>query len=235
MLELLKNKRILVVAAHPDDELLGLGGTINKLANDFNCEIRAVILGEGITSRSEIRDAGLWEQELRRHKENMHAAAKVIGFNSVKNYSLPDNRFDSVDLLDIVKIIEAEKENFQPSVVFTHHGGDTNIDHRRTFDAVLPAIRPVNGEIVKTLLSFETPSSTEWQAPNYPNYFRPNVFVELSEQNIDAKIHGMGYYEFESRKYPHPRSPEALKTIARRWGINVGYEFAEPFMLIRSI
>ncbi|WP_321307501.1 PIG-L family deacetylase [Marinifilum fragile] len=235
MLELLRNKRIMVVVAHPDDELLGQGGTINKLSKECNCITRAIILGEGITSRDDIRDSEKWNKELEIHRSNMKMAAEKIGYDSIEAYNFPDNRFDSVDLLDIVKVIEKEKEEFQPDVIFTHHGGDTNIDHRVTFDAVMPSIRPMKDEIVKTVLTFETPSSTEWQAPNYPNYFRPNVFIQLSEKNIDAKIQGMEHYEYESRKYPHPRSPEALKTIAKRWGINVGYDFAEAFMLVRAI
>ncbi len=235
MLELLRNKRIMVVVAHPDDELLGQGGTINKLSNEYSCTIRAVILGEGITSRANERNPTQWKKELEIHNRNLQIATETVGYDSFKCYNFPDNRFDSVDLLDIVKVIENEKYKFKPNVIMTHHGGDTNIDHRITFDAVIPSIRPMKNEIVKTILTFETPSSTEWQASNHPNYFRPNVYIELSEKNIDSKIKGMEYYEFESRKYPHPRSPEALKTIAKRWGLNVGYEFAEPFMLIRSI
>ncbi len=235
MLELLRNKRILVVVAHPDDELLGQGGTINKLAKEYNCTIRAVILGEGITSRSNVRDVKKWEQELEIHNRNMKEAMETVGYDTYKCYDFPDNRFDSVDLLDIVKVIEGEKRDFRPSVIFTHHGGDTNIDHRLTFDAVMPAVRPMKDEIVKTILTFETPSSTEWQASCYPNSFQPNVFIQLNEEHIDAKINGMECYKFEKRSYPHPRSPEALKTIAKRCGLIVGYDYAEPFMLIRSM
>jgi len=235
MLELLKNKRILVIVAHPDDELLGQGATINKLSCEYGCACKAVILGEGITSRSDIRDVEKWKKELAVHRSNINNATKIVGYEDVSTYDFPDNRFDTVSLLDIVKVIEKEKLNFKPDVIFTHHGGDTNIDHRITFDAVMPAVRPMKGEIVKTILTFETPSSTEWQAPNYPNFFHPNVFIELSKKNIDAKTKGMELYEFESREFPHPRSPEALRTIAKRWGVNVGYEYAEAFMLIRSI
>jgi LmbE family N-acetylglucosaminyl deacetylase len=233
--EQFKNKKVLVVVAHPDDELLGLGGTLNKLIAELGCKGRAVILGEGITSRSDVRDREKWSKELETHRSNIHHAAKIIGFESVGIYDFPDNRFDTVALLDIVKIIEKEKEDFQPEVIFTHHGGDTNIDHRRTFEAVMTATRPLQGEQVKSIFSFETPSSTEWQAFNYPNYFQPNFFFSISAKNLQSKINAMESYELEKRKYPHPRSPEALKIQAQRWGVVIGTEYAEAFMMIRSI
>jgi LmbE family N-acetylglucosaminyl deacetylase len=135
--------------------------------------VRAVILGEGITSRSDHRDPLKWEQELDVHRRNIANAQREIGYDSVGIYDLPDNRFDSVALLDIVKIVEKEKAEFEPEVIFTHHGGDTNIDHRRTFEAVITSTRPMANEPVKTIVAFETPSSTEWQAANYPNPFLP--------------------------------------------------------------
>jgi LmbE family N-acetylglucosaminyl deacetylase len=225
----------MLVVAHPDDELLGLGATMNKLIKQYNCKVKVVILGEGITSRSDARDVKLWEKELATHKQNINNAAKAIGYHEVKTYDFPDNRFDSVALLDIVKAIEKEKSDFQPEIIFTHHGGDTNVDHRCTFDAVITATRPMSHEVVKTIIAFETPSSTEWQAANYPNYFRPNLFIEVAKENVDAKIKGMESYEFEKRKYPHPRSPEALEIQCKRNGVIVGKEYAEAFMLIRSI
>jgi LmbE family N-acetylglucosaminyl deacetylase len=231
----LRDKRILVVAAHPDDELLGLGASLHRLIHEYQCNVRVIILGEGITSRSDTRDPEIWKKELELHRKNIYAAQKVIGYPSVGIYNFPDNRFDSVALLDIVKVIEKEKDEFKPEVIFTHHGGDTNIDHRRTFDAVITACRPMQNEAVKTIIAFETPSSTEWQAANYPNPFLPNLFIEVSRENLDAKIKGMECYEFESRKYPHPRSPDALEVLAKRWGVAVGKPFAEAFMLIRSI
>jgi LmbE family N-acetylglucosaminyl deacetylase len=235
MPEQFKNKKILVVVAHPDDELLGLGGTLNKLITEQGCKVRAVILGEGITSRSDQRDKEKWNKELEVHRSNIYKAAKIIGFESTGIYDLPDNRFDTVALLDIVKIIEKEKGEYKPEIIFTHHGGDTNIDHRKTFEAVITATRPMEGEVVKTIITFETPSSTEWQAFNYPNYFQPNFFFSISAKNLQSKINAMESYEFEKRKYPHPRSPEGLKILAQRWGVAVGTEYAEAFMMIRSI
>jgi LmbE family N-acetylglucosaminyl deacetylase len=229
----LKNKRILVVVAHPDDELLGLGATMNKLITEQNCSVKVVILGEGITSRLDERDAEKFSKELAIHKQNIKAAQKSIGYQELSVYDLPDNRFDSVDLLDIIKLIEKEKQEFKPEVIFTHHGGDVNIDHQRTFEAVVTATRPMEDENVKMIIAFETPSGTEWRASTDPRHFIPNIFFEVSEDNVNAKIKGMESYEFEKRKYPHPRSPEALKIVAQRYGIQVGSDFAEAFMLVR--
>lgn len=235
MLEQFKGKRILVVVAHPDDELLGLGASMNRLISDFGCTIRVIILGEGITSRADQRDPKLWEGELKKHRENIMTAAAAIGYDSVGIYDFPDNRFDSVALLDLVKVFEKEKSEFKPEIVFTHHGGDTNVDHRYTFDAVITGSRPMKGEEVRSIFTFETPSSTEWQASNYPNYFQPNFYIPVSKDNVDAKIMGMESYEFEKREFPHPRSPEALEVLARKRGVEVGEDYAEAFMLIRSI
>ena len=230
-----QEKRILVVVAHPDDELLGLGATMHKLIEEQNCRVRVIILGEGITSRSDQRDLEQWREELKIHRQNIEQARKEIGYESVGIYDFPDNRFDTVAILDIIKVVEKEKEIFQPEIIFTHHGGDVNIDHQRTFEAVITASRPLKNEIVKTIFTFETPSGTEWRSPSDPRHFLPNFFVNVSEANINSKITGMESYEFERRKYPHPRSPESLKIQAQRWGVVIGANFAEAFCLVRSI
>lgn len=235
MLELLKNKKIMIVVAHPDDEVLGLGATMNKLIHEYGSKTHVVILGEGITSRSDKRNTKEWKKELSLHKKNIDAAKKSIGYHSISVHDFPDNRFDSVALLDIIKVIENEKQSFSPDVIFTHHGGDLNIDHQRTFEAVVTAIRPMEHEKVKTLITFETPSGTEWRASSDPRHFLPNIFIEVSEKNINAKTRAIESYEFEKRKYPHPRSPEALKIQAQRWGVATGKKFAEAFVLIRHI
>lgn len=235
MVDFLKQKRILVIVAHPDDELLGLGATLHRLIHDYHCKIRVVILGEGITSRSDVRNREEWEKELSIHRQNVHAAKEAIGYESVSIYDFPDNRFDTIALLDIIKVVEKEKKAFQPSVIFTHHGGDVNVDHQRTFEAVITATRPMAHERVKTIIAFETPSGTEWRASSDPKHFIPNLFFEVKEENLAAKIKGMEAYEFEKRIYPHPRSPKALKILAQRWGIVVGKHYAEAFVLVRHI
>ena len=228
-------RKIMLVVAHPDDELLGVGATMHKLIHEFDVRVHVVILGEGITSRAEQRDTELWKKELEKHKSNIKEAQSKIGYQSVSIYEFPDNRFDSVELLDIIKVIEKEKNNFEPEIIFTHHGGDLNIDHQRTFEAVMTACRPMEHENVKALFTFETPSGTEWRASSDPKHFIPNVFFEISEAEVNAKIEAMECYEFEKRKYPHPRSPEALKILAQRWGVTIGKSYAEAFCLIRMI
>lgn len=230
-----KNKKILVVVAHPDDELLGLGATMHKLICEYNCQIRTVILGEGITSRSDERDPERWKEEMKKHRKNIEQARIAIGYESVGIYDFPDNRFDTVALLDIIKVIEKEKDKFNPEIIFTHHGGDLNIDHQRTFEAVITSTRPMDDEKVNTIITFETPSGTEWIASSEPRRFIPNLFIEVSEKDLDAKIKGMESYEFEKRKYPHPRSPESLKILAQQRGITVGKIYAEAFNLLRVV
>ena len=235
MLESLRNKRILIVVAHPDDELLGLGATMHRLINDYSVKTHVVILGEGLTSRSLTRDSKEWTEQLLIHKTNIRSAQNEIGYHTLNTYDFPDNRFDSVDLLDIIKVIEKEKKSFIPDVIFTHHGGDLNIDHQRTFEAVVTASRPMDDETVKAIITFETPSGTEWRSNTDPRHFLPNLYISVSSKNIEAKIKGMEKYKFETRKFPHPRSPEALRILAQRWGINVGVNYAEVFSIVRII
>jgi LmbE family N-acetylglucosaminyl deacetylase len=235
MIEWLRNKKIMIVVAHPDDELLGIGASMHRLIHTANVQSHVVILGEGITSRTNQRDLEKSKNELNTHKSNIKNAQAAIGYHSMSIYDFPDNRFDTVALLDIIKVIEKEKLDFQPDVIFTHHGGDLNIDHQRTFESVVTACRPMSEEIVKTIITFETPSGTEWRASTDPRHFIPNLYFEVSEENLNAKIQGMECYEFEKREFPHPRSPKALEIQSRRWGVILGCAFAEAFCLVRSI
>lgn len=235
MYEYLANKKIMLVVAHPDDELLGLGATMHRLIHEYGATVRVIILGEGITSRADKRDPDRWLKELEIHRANIREAQAAIGYQEVSIHDFPDNRFDTVALLDIIKIIEKEKSEFDPAVIFTHHGGDVNVDHQRTCEAVMTACRPMAHERVKTILAFETPSGTEWRSPADPRHFHPNVFFGVTEAGIEAKIKGMESYEFEKRAFPHPRSPEALRIQAQRWGVAVGEAYAEAFVLLRAI
>ena len=225
----------MIIVAHPDDEILGAGATINKLIKDYKTLAHVVILGEGITSRSQQRDKQKWEKELKIHRSNILKAQETTGYQSSSIYDFPDNRFDTIALLDIIKIIETEKNKFNPEVIFTHHAGDLNIDHRITFQAVMTACRPQPDDTVKSIFSFEIPSSTEWQAFNNQPPFIPNFFMEINEDNLNAKQKAMECYEYEKRYFPHPRSIEALKIQAQKRGIEIGKNLAEAYMLIRSI
>src|SRR6056297_1873309 len=234
MISRFKEKKIMVVVAHPDDELLGLGGAMNRLIIEQNARVHVVILGEGLTSRSDKRDVEQWKEELEVHRSNIRDAQKRIGYESVSMYDFPDNRFDTVALLDIIKTVEKEKNDWHPEIVFTHHGGDVNIDHQRTFEAVITACRPMEHEHVKEIYTFETPSGTEWRASSDPKHFIPNVFISFEDEHLEAKTDAMECYQFEKREYPHPRSPNALKIRAASWGQTVGVRYAEAFCLVRS-
>lgn len=235
MLEFLKNKRILIVVAHPDDEVIGLGSTINKLVKNYNCYIKCVILGEGITSRDKTRDIEKRRKQLETHRSNIYSSKKIIGYQEIAIYDLPDNRFDSIPLLDIVKIVEDEKTLFSPDIIFTHHSGDLNIDHQKTYESVITSTRPLENERASTIITFETFSGTEWQPSIDPKIFRPNLFIEISKEELEIKKQAMECYDFEKRAYPHPRSPKALEISAQKNGIIVGCELAESFCIIRSI
>lgn len=234
MLEYLKNKKIMVVVAHPDDEILGVGGTINRIA-ELGGTIKVIILGEGLTSRSLKRDRSQYSSELLIHRENIKEAQKILKYQHLEVYDLPDNRFDTVPLLDIIKIVEIEKDNFNPDVIFTHHLGDVNIDHQKTFEAVHTSIRPLITEKVCGLICFETLSGTEWIPSNDPRKFNPNLYIELNKENLKTKIEAMNCYQFEKRDYPHPRSREGIITRSKMWGISIGKPLAEAFEIIRLI
>ena len=192
-------------------------------------------MGEGITSRSDIRDPKLWEEELKIHRSNIEKARQCIGYIEVVPYNFSDNRFDSHCLLDIVKVIEKEKEAFQPDIIFTHNGSDLNIDHQKTFQAVMTATRPMKDEIVRTIITCETPSATEWQATSNANHFAPNMYFPLNEEDMQAKKDAMRCYEFENRNFPHPRASESLDALAKYRGVQVGTAYAEAFQIIRHL
>jgi len=222
---------ILIVAAHPDDEVLGCGGTMARYAEDH--EVHVLILGEGLTSRLDDRERTEVEP-LEQLRADGTKASQLLGVSSIEFGGLPDNQFDQVPLLQIIKILESKIRTVQPGAIYTHHSGDLNVDHGLTCRAVLTATRPGIGHPVQDVFSCEIRSSTEWAFQQVTPIFRPNVFVDISA-TIGAKIQAMECYVTESRPSPHPRSPESLRAIAKYWGSVIGCEYAEAFELIRSL
>ncbi|WP_037353031.1 PIG-L deacetylase family protein [Selenomonas sp. FC4001] len=225
--------KVLVVAAHPDDEVLGCGGTILRHVANGD-EVHIMIMAEGLTSRDNQRDVGLRQGELSELHRNAHKVSELLGAKKLTLLDFPDNRMDSVELLDVVKQIEAEVDNFCPDIVYTHHAGDVNIDHLITHNAVVTACRPLPGNTVKELYFFETLSSTEWQIPTGDKIFMPQMYVNI-DKHLDKKIKALHLYESEMRKYPHSRSYEAVEILSKLRGFSVGIEYAEAFMVGRII
>ena len=225
--------RILVIAAHPDDEVLGCGGSIARHA-DAGDQVQVLIVAEGATSRQQQRDRNQATDQLSALSQAAQQAGKILGARGVELLDLPDNRLDSLDRLDLFKQIEERIDRHQPQVVYVHHAGDVNIDHRRLHEAVVTACRPTPGHCVKRLLSFEVASSTEWQPPGSAPAFQPNWFVDISEQ-WDRKRIALEAYVNEMRPWPHARSIQALEHLARWRGAQVGVEAAEAFCLLRQL
>ncbi len=223
---------ILVVAAHPDDEVLGCGGTIAKHSSAGH-SVTILILGEGITSRfSDPQQAD--KKSIDALHANANAVGKFLGAKEVILAKFSDNRFDTVPLLDIVKVVEEQIERVRPTIVYTQHGGDLNIDHVCTFRAVLTATRPMEGAPVKKVLAYRVGSSSEWAFEQFAPVFHAQIFEDIS-QTIEKKVQAMQMYESEARAFPHPRSAEALRATATYWGSVSGLRAAEPFSLVREL
>jgi LmbE family N-acetylglucosaminyl deacetylase len=223
--------KVLVVAAHPDDETFGVGGTIARHSEQSD-EIWVVILADGSEGRTPRR------RHIELRKESASKACQVLGVRKIVFCDLPDQRLDTLPLLDVIRPIEKCVRELQPDVVYTHFKGDVNQDHRIAFQATMVATRPFGDNTVRRLLCYETPSSTEWAAPFADSSFMPNVFVNISA-TLNKKIRAMQMYaetlNSEVRPYPHPRSYEAVEIYAKRYGAVVGMRAAEAFMLVREL
>jgi len=223
---------ILVICSHGDDAVLGMGGTIHKFAEkDYN-KIYVLILSElGYGSRRKRTVAlsaqnGEWEKEVEK-------AHQILGVKDTFFWGgFPDNEFDKVSLLSIVKIIEKVKNNIKPEIVFTHKANCLNIDHKMSYEATIVATRPIPNECVKAVYTYEVLSSSEW---NFGADDIPNTYQELSEENLDKKIEAMKIFESELREFPHPRSLSGIQLLAHKRGMESGIYYAEAFKLIRSL
>lgn len=219
--------KILIVAAHADDEALGCGGTIAKHSANGD-EVRVLFMTDGVGAR------GHSNEEARRRRAACEAACSLLGAPNPFALDFPDNAMDSVPLLKVAQAIEGSLTDFAPDLVYTHHAHDLNVDHRVTHEAVLTALRPQPDRLRSSILAFETPSSTEWRTPSPHTAFVPNWYEDIS-LTLEAKMAALQCYEMEMRPWPHARSIEALNHLARWRGACIGVEAAEAFELIRYI
>lgn len=220
-------RNILVVAAHPDDEVLGCGGTIVKHVSDGDV-VHVLFMADGVSSRknSHISD-------VQRRNQAQLVASRIMGVSCQYSLGFPDNRMDSVPLLDVVQGLEPIIADLLPSVIYTHNHSDLNVDHRITCAAVMTACRPLPGSSVTDIFGFEVLSSTEWAASNWPP-FKPNLFVDVT-QNLPTKIKAVEAYAEEMREAPHSRCIDHVKALAYHRGYCAGVHAAEAFEIYRMM
>lgn len=222
-----EERRVLIITAHPDDEVLGMGGTIAIHAKVAGDVVRIVCMTDGSSSQYPGDDA----RRLQKNDEAVRAVA-VLGVTDYVHLSFPDMRLDSVPHVEINRAIEDQVLDFRPDTLYSVHP-DVNLDHRAVFRSVIVATRPTPDQCVRRVLTFAPTSSVEWTAPG-ENWFLPNWFTDISA-TLELKLSAFACYETEQRPYPHPRNARALRAAAEFYGASVGCEFAEPFVLIRSI
>lgn len=222
----MKNNKILIIAAHPDDEILGCGGSIAKLKK--NNEINTIFMTNGVSARGKHKNKEIIERK--------NSCLKLFKYLSLPNptfFNFPDNQMDKIPLLKIIKKVEKKIRLIKPETILTHYSNCLNIDHKITFEAVITACRPINKLSVKKILSFEIPSSTDWALYDGKK-FQPNYFIDISK-HINEKIKLIKFYKNELRVYPHSRSLKSIKSLASIRGVSCGVKFAEGFVLNRLI
>ena len=220
-------KNVLIVAAHADDEAIGCGGTISHhIANGD--VVKVILVADGVSSR-----VGATNNDLMRRKSAAKVVQKLLGISSISCLDLPDNKLDTLPLIDIVRHIELKIQKFKPSVIYTHHHGDLNIDHQITHKAVMTAARPTPQSSVREIYGFEVLSSTEWSTPQL-SPFIPNLFIDITD-HMENKIRSLKAYNEEMRESPHSRSIENIKLLAHYRGYSMGIEMAEAFEVYRFI
>ena len=232
----------LIIVAHPDDEVLGMGGTIKKLTKNGD-DVKIVIMATGISSRrsTNYKNSTQYEidnqtmkkinEQILKLRKDAKNASEILGVRDIQFENFPDNEMDTVSNLQITKKIEEIIQSYKPNVVYTHSQFDINVDHRALYFSTITATRPKKNQNVKEVMCFEVPSSTEWY---FPSTFSPNVFVDISEE-IQFKLKALKAYKNELQEFPHPRSPEAISAIGKRWGSISGFNNAEAFYLVRQL
>ena len=223
-------RSVLVIAAHPDDEVLGCAGTIARHTNAGD-DVHIALLTDGVSSRG-VEQAH--EEEILRRRASANNAAKILGANPPHFLDFPDQRLDSLPLIEIVQAIERLAAPLQAETIYTHSVGDLNLDHRLTYAAVLTAFRPMPGQSVSAIYGFEVLSSTEWNFGASSVAFQPTRFVCISDV-LSCKIEALEAYNEEMRKFPHPRSYDAVRALAALRGATVGLEAAEAFSVLREV
>jgi N-acetylglucosamine malate deacetylase 1 len=223
--------KVLVVAAHPDDETLGCGGTVARHIA-YGDDVKVVFLTDGVGARAVGRHCA--EEEGKRRSAT-EVAMEILGVGDFCNFDFPDNSLDALPRLALIQKLEAECLGFTPNIVYTHHGGDLNIDHRRAVEAVLATWRPQPEVSVHAIYSFEVLSSTGWAGASSVAPFVPNHFVDISGPFLDLKLRAIDGYELEMRQFPHARSRDAVRALAMTRGAQVGVSAAEAFCIERSI
>jgi len=217
--------KVLVVAAHPDDEAAGAGCAIARHVA-LGDAVSTMFLTDGVSARATARDA---DAAFRRRCAEK--AAAILGYHDLHFHSFPDNGLDTVPLLEVVRAIEKVAADIEPDIVYTHHGGDLNVDHKVALRATLTCFRPLPASGVRRILAFEVPSATGWDFDG--PMFAPNVFVN-AEGLLVKKLDALDAYEAEIRPFPHARSRMSLEARAVAWGSQAGIVVAEPFLLIRE-
>ena len=225
------NNSVLVVAAHPDDEVLGCGGTMAKMSSE-GFSVHVAFLADGVSSRNESRSINKRKLALRRRAAR--TACRLLGAKSVSFGDYSDNSMDSMPLLKVIKRVESLITEFAPRIILTHHVGDLNVDHQVVHRAVITACRPQGSNPVKSIRCFEVVSSTEWQTPTCGQPFAPDWFVDISE-TLKNKLAAFEAYADELREWPHPRSLNGVEALARWRGATIGAKAAEAYVLARHI
>ncbi len=224
-------KRVLVIAAHPDHEVLGMGGTIAKLVKE-GCVVDVLIVTDG--SSSQYRDSDHLAEIIESKKIETRNCADVLGVRDIYYGSLPDMKLDCTPHIDINQSVEKVVDKVHPDMVFTHFWGDVNRDHQEVYKSTLVAVRPVMGQVVKELYCYRVPSSTEWTPNKADTMFMPNCFVDI-EQYAEQKYKAFACYSTELRDYPHPRSVQYLRETDKAAGLRVGVLVAEVFVMLRKL